>query len=251
MNAQQTAPEAEAPVEFAADLSPVMTALEVAYRMIQAEYPDAPDVTIVIKRDSKAWGHTTVAQVWGDAKAEQAHRYEVMISGENLRRGAADVAATLIHEAAHARNLARGIRDTDVNGRHNLKFKAAAEEMGLTVVEIGWHGWTGTNLSEDGLKRWRRLVARIDKGLARAVVASAHPVMPVLPPVGGKGGGIAVGGLGGLGGGIAIAPPKRGGRRTLIKAVCSCGHSIRVSGKVLDLARPKCQECDGLFVAVD
>lgn len=229
---------APAAVEFAADLSPVMVALEAAYRMIQKRFADAPDVTIVIKRDSRAWGHTTVAQVWADKAAEAGHLYEVMISGENLRRGAEAVAATLIHEAAHARNLNRGLRDCDVNGRHNLKFKAAAEEMGLKVENAGWHGHALTSLDEAGLKLWKALVARIQKGLDRAVVAAELPTAPAAP-------GVTITGLPGVG--VAIAPPKRGGRRTLIKAECECGASIRVSQKVLDACVPTCQTCESPF----
>jgi len=241
----------ETPVEettpLAADLSPVMSALEAAYRMIQKRFPDAPDVTIVIKRDSRAWGHTTVAQVWGDKTADSAHLYEIMISGENLRRGAVDVVATLIHEAAHARDLAAGIRGTDVNGRHNLRFKERAESMGLTVENVGWHGWTGTTLDEAGQKTWRAVIARVERGLERAVVAAAPPAI-VVPPTSTPGGGISIGGRG-----ISIAPPKRGGRRNLLLAKCQCDepNSIRLSQRVLDIARPTCQECDGLFVAVD
>lgn len=242
----KTTPKTSAPV--ASDLSPVMTALEAAYRMIQAEYPDAPDVTLVIKRDSKAWGHTTVAQVWGDKTAEHGTRYEVMISGENLRRGAVDVAATLLHEAAHARNLGRGILDTNVNGRHNLKFKAAAEEMGLTITEAGWHGWTATELGDEGQKRWRKLVARIQTGLDRAVVAHA----PKAAPKAGPGVPIPGGGITGpTTGGTAVSPPRRGGRRSLIKAVCLCGYSVRLSQTVLDNAAPTCASCKAPFVAVD
>src|SRR5215469_10282574 len=87
-------------IDLPADLSPAVAAIEKAYRMIQAEYPDAPGVTIVVKRDERAWGHTTVAKVWAPAGADldnapAADRFELMISGENLRRGAEHVAATL------------------------------------------------------------------------------------------------------------------------------------------------------------
>jgi hypothetical protein len=142
-------------VELGADLSPALRAMEAAWRMIRNTFPDTPDVTIVIKRDDRAWGHTTVAKVWGPAASAndtdaKATRFEIMISGENLRRGADAVAGTLLHEAAHARNLNAGILDTDSNGRHNKKFAATAEDHGLTVTERGWHGWAATELSDEG-----------------------------------------------------------------------------------------------------
>lgn len=219
-----------------ADLSPALAAIEAAYRVIQARYP-APDVTIVIKRDSKAWGHTTVAHVWGEPGTATATRYEVMISGENLRRGAVNVAATLIHEAAHACNLAARIRDCDVNGRHNAKFRDQARLMGLTVEQAGWQGWTKTALDDEGAERWADVVGIIAEGLKASAVALPHrPVLvatgtPALPPVG------------------TYTPPVSTRRRNLIKAECPCGYSIRASQRTLDGAHPRCDDCGERFQA--
>lgn len=234
--------DATAPVvrDLGADLSPAVRALEVAYRKIQRAYPDAPAVTIVVKRDQRAWGHTTVHEAWGHREDEAATRLEVMISGENLRRGAEYVAATLLHEAAHARNLAAGVRDCDVNGRHNTRFRDRAVEMGLTCQENGWHGWTVTALDDEGQRRWKGLIAGIAKGLDASAVAMAPTPAPaaggltIVPPVTG-----------------VLNPPRRGGRRNLLKAVCGCGHSIRLSQTVLDVAQPTCQVCGQRFEPVD
>ena len=115
-------------VELGADLSPALKAIESAYAQIAKRYPGTPAATIVLKRDRHAWGSTSVAKTWaGSTHSGDATHFEIMISGENLRRGAVHVAATLLHEAAHARNLQAGILDTDTNGRHNVKFKARAE----------------------------------------------------------------------------------------------------------------------------
>lgn len=239
-------------------LSPIVKALEGAYRMIQRRYPDAPNVAIVVQRDRRAWGHTTVHQVWhsraaAQAKAGTADLYEVMISGENLDRGAVAVAATLIHEAAHARNLAQGIKDTDVNGRHNTRFKATAEAMGLTVGKYegrgAYLGWTDTSLDDDGQARWAAMIKRIDAGLDKA--ARARHAMTSGDGQGGTGTGGA--GMGGwpLGGATLPPAPKRGGRRNLIKAVCGCGYSVRLSQTVLDNARPTCQACGQAFAPAD
>lgn len=175
-----------------AELSPIVRALEAAYRMIQAKYPDAPNVAIVVKRDDRAWGHTTVNHVWHSHEAtEAADLYEIMISGENLDRGAASVAATLIHEAAHARNIVNGIKDTDVNGRHNKRFKATAEEMGLTVSMYegrgAYLGWTNTTLEDDGLKRWAKMLARIQAGMDKAAKARHYVPTPAKGTTGTEG----------------------------------------------------------------
>ena len=245
---------AKVTVKLGADLSPAVKALETAYRQIQRRYPDAPNVTIVVKRDMVAWGHTTVAQVWAPragTKAGQpvkADRFEIMISGENLARGAEAVAGTLLHEAAHARNLARGILDTDVNGRHNAKFKTAAEEHGLTVTGEGWRGYNSTSLDAAGQATWQVLVATIARGLEKsAQTAEAH-----LDHLGTD----AVKGLVPVGPGkrtkgtpAPVAGPRRRGDRNLAKATCGCGDSIRASRGVLERCRPTCQVCGQEYVA--
>jgi hypothetical protein len=233
-------------IELGADLSPVVGAIERAVRLFTKTFPDTPPVTIVVKRDEKAWGHTTVAKVWAPSKrkADVATRFELMISGENLRRGAEAVAATLLHELAHARNLNRGIVDTDVNGRHNTKFKATAEEHGLAITQVGWHGWTGTEWTDEGKATWAPLIKMIDRGLQRsAAVAPAdlsHIGVTAKPTKGVNGT---------KPGGVAVAPPKRGDRN-LTKAMCSCGHSIRASRGVLDAAAPTCSICNEPFKPV-
>ena len=239
-------------IELGADLSPAVKAIESAYRQIQKRFATsdapAPDVTIVVKRDERAWGHTTVAKVWAPSKSKDdpANRFEIMISGENLRRGAEDVAATLLHEAAHARNLASGILDTDTNGRHNLAFKTRAESHGLDVAAAGWHGYTLTTFNDAGRKTWRSMIATIDRGLRKAAaVAPANldhvdisSLLPPTPPVTVRPGGFA-----------PVAPPKRG-NRNLTKAVCKCGFSIRAARGVLEAAAPKCKACKSTFKAV-
>jgi hypothetical protein len=73
----------------------------------------------------------------------------VLIGGEGLQRGGADVLATLLHEAAHATARVRQIADTSRQGRyHNARFKALAEELGLTVERHPVIGWSLTTLPQ-------------------------------------------------------------------------------------------------------
>jgi hypothetical protein len=173
-----------------------------------------------------------------------------MISGENLRRGAVHVVATLLHEAAHARNLGKGVLDTDVNGRHSRKFADVAEEHGLQVVQVGWHGWTGTTLDEAGQKRWRRVISTVERGLTKSAAAGVElnidhlGLPPVAPTEDGDGSTVT------LTPGRPVAPRKRRVTAQLLKATCGCGYSIRLSRKALDACRPTCQECEQEFVAV-
>jgi hypothetical protein len=241
--------EAPPVLELGADLSPAVRAIEVAYRAIQRKYPGTPDATIVVKRDEHAWGHTTVAKTWAPSKldpAGDASHFEIMISGENLRRGPEFVAATLLHESSHAFNLAAGTLDTDTNGRHNKAFKLEAERRGLVVTQVGWHGFTGTELDDEGRALHKALIATIEKGLAKSAAPAranlSHLPRPTAPAVeGGKGakGTVTV---------VPVAPPKRGNRNLLL-ATCGCGLKIRLSRGVLEKARPMCQDCNTEFAA--
>ena len=234
----QPTPKGKATVNLAdADLSPAVKAIETAYRAIRRRHPDVPAATIVVKRDERAWGHTTVAKVWGPKGAKSADRLEIMISGENLSRGAKAVVATLLHEAAHARNLANDVLDTDVNGRHNRKFAESAELLGLTVKDAGRLGWTVTSLTPTQAKAWASVIATVERGLAKAA-AARHAAAKVNPTTGKP---VPVPG-------ISITGPRtRTGNRNLARATCGCGKVIRASLGVLADCRPTCQTCGEAF----
>lgn len=233
-------------------VAPVVAALQKVWTRLQKAKPDLPDATIVIKRDSRAWGHTTTMKVWGAqdlrgrGKAKvpflNLERYEVMVSGENLSRGAEAVLGTLLHEAAHALNIVREKRDVDSNGRHNKTFKATAEaEFGLDIRDLGnWLGWTDTYTPEACLKRWATELRMIRTALVKASVAH-HPKLP-------KAGGTTI---------VVTPPPGKtitGGRKkNLGRAVCKCAEdargwrpSIRASAQVLAIG-VRCSACDALF----
>jgi hypothetical protein len=145
------------------------------------------------------------------------------------------VATTLLHEAAHVRNLAAGVLDTDVNGRHSRKFADTAEAHGLKVEQAGWHGWTLTTMTAEGRKSWAAMIKVIEAGLAKAA-AAATPVRKITPPAPAKGGKAPK----------PVTPPKRGDRN-LPKATCACGNSIRASWGVLEASQPTCQACGEPF----
>jgi hypothetical protein len=234
-------------------IAPVVTALQKVWTRLQKAQPTLPDATIVIKRDSRAWGHTTVNRVWGAQSAKGRgktktvslgnERYEVMVSGENLSRGGAAVLGTLLHEAAHALNLVAEVKDVDSNGRHNKRFKATAEEAwGLDIRDLGnYLGWTDTYTPDDCLKRWAVELKMIEAALRKATVAHhpkaiSTPGIKILPP--------------------AVDPGKTatGGRRkNLGRAVCKCAPtatgwvpSIRASAAVLAIGII-CSACSSEF----
>jgi hypothetical protein len=62
---------------------------------------------------------------------------EVLVGGEGLARGAREVLATLLHEAAHGLAQARGVQDTSRGGRyHNRRYAVLAGELGWR-----WPAW--------------------------------------------------------------------------------------------------------------
>ena len=83
-------------------------------------------------------------QISSDAKASLS---EVLITQDGLTDQAAQVLATLLHEAAHSVAWQRGISDTSRQGRyHNHRFRTVAEELGLQVQRDSAFGWTQTKL---------------------------------------------------------------------------------------------------------
>lgn len=234
-----------------AGIATVVKSLQDVWVRLQKQHPKLPDATIIIKRDSRAWGHTTTQKVWGAQKVKgrgktktaelHAERYEVMISGENLSRGAVEVVATLLHEATHALNLQDGIKDCDSNGRHSKRAfgQRATDTFGLTVKDAGnYLGWTDTSLDAAAQKRWATEVRMIERALAKSTVAH-HPKL--------------------TGGKVVIVPPapgktKTGGRaKNLSRAICECAPdasgwrpSLRASARVLAIGI-KCEECGAHF----
>jgi len=236
-----------------AGVAPIVATLQKIWTRLQKAQPGLPEATIVVKRDARAWGHTSIHKVWGGhkikgrGKAKTVElidgRYEVMISGENLSRGAVETLGTLLHEATHALNLAEGIQDCDSNGRHSKgKFgQRATDVWGLTVKDLGnYLGWTDTSMGKECQKRWAVELRMVEKALAKASVAH-HPQAPkgvtvTVPPVGLPG------------------KTKTGGRKkNLTRAVCECEPtpsgwrpSIRASAQVLAIGI-RCSACDSDF----
>lgn len=72
--------------------------------------------------------------------------HEINLSAEHLAEH--NMGETLIHELAHAENHHNGVADTDRTGRrHNKKFKAMAERLGLAVTQSKSLGFAHTALT--------------------------------------------------------------------------------------------------------
>jgi len=142
-------------------LAQAIASAQAAADAIVAKVPGTPRVVVTLVRSNSDgrrirphYGYTTVQKVW--KVAETGERYlEVALAAEHLNRKAEEVFGTLLHELAHAYNLANGIKDTDTNGRHNRRFAETAETLfGLTIEQAPGIGWSVTTCPDDTVKRF-------------------------------------------------------------------------------------------------
>lgn len=208
------------PVLSDASLADATRALQSAADAITAAVPGTPRVTVVIQRlngDARRrgalYGHTTTRKVWEDGDTGAAS-HEVALAAEYITRDPSEVLGTLLHEMAHAYNLANGIKDCDTNGRHNRRFQATAQDLfGLVITEAPGIGWSKTECPEDTVKRFAGAFSHTVK--ARRFRAAA--------PTAGAG------------------KPK-GRDKNLPLLVCGCGNKVRASRAVM-LAGLRCLTC--------
>jgi hypothetical protein len=124
-------------------LTPLLAALDALWARVRLLHPDVPHVILTVAtgqdgmRPVTKWGHfwrdRWITGAAPNAETPRPRAPEVMLAGERLRDGTEAAVETVLHEAAHALNYAREVEDTSRQGRfHNRKFKAAAEELGLT-----------------------------------------------------------------------------------------------------------------------
>ena len=77
-------------------------------------------------------------------------RCEINISAETLLQDPEETVKIAIHEVIHTLHHSLDIADTASNGRHNRKFKKAAEAVGLIVAEPSdSYGYGYTTLSDE------------------------------------------------------------------------------------------------------
>jgi hypothetical protein len=209
----------------------LVAALTAAWRAIQAQHPEVPDVVLTLGsgtlgkrgKGELALGHFARGR-WqlaepGEGDADEG-LHELFVSGEGLRRGAADVLATLLHEAAHGLAVVRGIQDTSRQGRyHNKRFKALGEELGLVITEDGPLGWSGTTLGPEAEQRY----ADVLRQLAAAMTAYRRAEQP------------------GMAG--------KSKTTNLLVAMCACPRKIRVARATLSEAPIVCGACRAEFTA--
>ena len=177
-----------------------------------------PQVLVTVARDEKKYGHITTMPAWESNEGEGF--LELMITGEGLKRGGRAVFGTLAHEMAHAYNIARNVKDTDTNGRHNKKFKETAERVyGLEISNHKSIGWSVTEVPDATAELWAGLIADIEE----AITAVA--------------------------GGLKTAPKTKKRNKNLLVGICSCPEDNKIRGSAKRFAKGvRCEECEELFI---
>lgn len=178
-----------------------------------------------LRRDLSVLGHFAPLR-WRHKEKDGMHYHEVVVVAEHLDRSPADIVETLLHESAHALNFARGIKDCTRSQYHNRHFKAAAEEVGLTVEQVQHYGFAFTRLKPGTITRYEEDI----KQLAEVLVHRAKPVATLI------GGGGATGTNGDEGNEDKPASRNR-------KATCGCPFIIRVAKATLDNTTIRCESC--------
>lgn len=146
----------------------VVAVLERAWTAIHARHPDVPTAVLVVASGASgrqlAFGHFAAGR-WHAATSDEAQA-EVLVGGEGLGRGPAEVLGTLLHEAAHGLAHTRRIQDTSRGGRyHNRRYAALAREVGLDVANVHPIGWSATTVPAATAARYARVLADMEQSL--------------------------------------------------------------------------------------
>jgi hypothetical protein len=224
----------------------LVQALTEAWHAIMKRHPEVPDVVVLPAPALRpnTLGHFW-AMRWQPPGAGGTPHHEVIVCGEGLNRTPRQVFGTLLHEAAHALNFARGVKDCSASQYHNAKFAHAAEELGLSVKKVANYGFAVTRVLDETANLYAPHIDRIGKA-----VLVRRGLVP-LPPPGPDDDDDEEGG------------DERGTKRTktdaepkgrMLKTMCQCepANIIRMSRKVLEAASPiTCGACGEPFTLAD
>jgi hypothetical protein len=221
---------------------PLIRAFSAAWAAIQRRHPDVPDVVVTMGAGS---GRVAGGLVLGHfaphrwAKGDESV-HELFVGGEGLKRGAREVMATLLHEAAHGAAIARDIQDVSRGGRyHNGRFRELAEELGIQVTFSKVLGWSDTIMPDETATKYRREIERLEAAMVAYRLDPAATILGGLP-----------GGLGGLGAGTGAGKGRdRGPTNNGVSLTCACEpvRRIRVSHMVHDGGPIQCGVCGEEF----
>ncbi|MDT7725083.1 MAG: hypothetical protein QOI21_1659 [Actinomycetota bacterium] len=241
-----------------ADLGPttrVMHAVEQLWAEIRRRHPDVPEAVLVIASGTMGSNteiHGHFARSRWHVGEDQDPRAEFFLGAEGLRRPAAEILGTTLHEAAHGLAVTRDIVDVSDGRYHNKRFAGLAGEMGITVSKEDRNGWSATTIPDATVSAYRAQLDILEAALTVwrhtetevAQRAFTLPESPVADPsdVDVASPSINLGPVDGRG-------AHKGGNN-YIAAVCRCDkpRRIRAARSVFDLGAISCGECGEPFV---
>ncbi len=170
---------------------------------------------------------------WRPKSADVGVQYhEVVVVAEHMDRTAEEVVATLLHEAAHALNFERRIKDCSRSQYHNQQFKGAAEELGLSVEQVAHYGFAKTEIKAE-----TAMYYAVETASLSVVLMHRRFEMPSGREDTGR---------------VGVKTPAdeegaadTGGRYK--KASCGCPFNIRVARATLAATTIRCESCGDAF----
>jgi len=216
----------------------LIEALAAVWSTIRRHHPDVPGVVLLPapaqRGGENVLGHFAALR-WSAREERGQLWHEVVVVAEHLNRAAADIAETLLHEAAHALNCARGIKDCSASQYHNARFRDAAQEVGLAVERVEHYGFAKTSLTRSTTARYAAEIAALEHVLVHR--RSARRAIPATTGGNNNGKEDTEGPRSG--------PASPAGRSR--KAVCACLFIIRVSRATLAATTIRCETCGEVF----
>ena len=212
----------------------IILALSGLWQRIQDLHPDVPDVVLLPAPGPRnVLGHFAPLR-WQSKAKGSVTMHEVVVVAEHMNRDGSEILETLLHEAAHARNCERGIKDCTASQYHNQHFRDSALELGLTVMQVANYGYAFTQLPEETQDRYAVQIVALDQVLMhrrgdRAATGTTTPDTDAK--------------------GIDQSPnedddaPK--GR--MLKATCGCGFIIRAARATFAATTIGCLTCKKAF----
>lgn len=220
---------------------PIAVALSVAlarvWTAIRERHPQVPEVMLLAAPNPHGQrgvlGHFAALR-WHTRSAESgAQFHEVVVVAEHLDRSAEEVVATLLHEAAHALNFERRIKDCSRSQYHNQQFKSAAEEVGLEVEQVPHYGFAKTCMKPETATQYAVETAKLS-------IVLMHRRYE-LPSSGREDSGRV---------GVRTPTDEEGAADTggrYKKASCGCPFNIRVARATLAATTIRCESCGDAF----
>jgi len=214
----------------------LISALTALWNAIRGRHDSVPAVVLLPApspvRGMNVLGHFAPLR-WRGKRSSDDRLHEVLVVAEHLDRGAEDVLDTLLHEAAHAVNHERGVKDCSRSQYHNKSFRQTAEALGLTVRQVPHYGHAHTTLPDETAQLYTTGLG----ALRDVLISRRRP--------------IALAGSALTGGDTPTddneTDGEEGPRSRHLKASCMCPFVIRLARKTLASTTVRCERCGEPF----